>query len=433
MGQTSKLILAVDDNEDILDFLEFTLESKGFVMHKTAEIPTAIDLVRKHQYCCIVLDIILANNTTSDKIVDAIVHESDHPNTETPLIIISGHISQHYADKIKRKCARIKEVLLKPFTEDEFLEAINRPMPERPVPNFEKAHSNFNVLIHGSKEIIDDEMMLVKGSGEANIVEQSTLIAGEKEGDLASSTIVSGTSEEIDSSNEEIFHGTVTRGQPTNESKLVVAREQLELAQVINKLEAGDLNKEMTDSPLAIESTSHEKKADEIITALRGDINYRNAAGETILMLLCAKGAMAAIKEVIAKNANVGLMSKFGKTCLHYATRTNNPEVIPFLLSMGAKINAKDSSLQEPMFDAVVNGNAIAVEALLKHGARITNKVKGRTYLMYAAVHGRVEVAKRLVIAGIDVKAKDINGQTALDIAIKKEHQGVIDLLSNLT
>jgi len=42
-------------------------------------------------------------------------------------------------------------------------------------------------------------------------------------------------------------------------------------------------------------------------------------------------------------------------------------------------------------------------------------------------------VAKRLVIAGIDVKAKDINGQTALDIAIKKEHQGVIDLLSNLT
>jgi len=74
MGQTSKLILAVDDNEDILDFLEFTLESKGFVMHKTAEIPTAIDLVRKHQYCCIVLDIILANNTTSDKIIQIPKH-----------------------------------------------------------------------------------------------------------------------------------------------------------------------------------------------------------------------------------------------------------------------------------------------------------------------------------------------------------------------
>ncbi len=419
MTLSRKLILSVDDNEDILEFIELTLEGQDFILHKTTEADTAIALVEKHSYFCIILDIILANNTTSDRIVDFIVHNSGHSNNQTPLIIISGFIDQNYADKIKRKCKAIKEVLLKPFTSEELLEAINRPMAEPSV--ILPSSTPFNVIVHGSKEIINDENILIKGEKEEDF-NKMTLVAGSKEAEMDEITKIAGSGQEKNSENDgPNITGTVTT---------VIPREELDFGQLILNLEAGHLDIEKNSNN---NLSSTDKKTEEVITFLRENINFRNAKGETMLMLLCARGAMSAIKALIEKNANIGLMSKFGKTCLHYATKSNNPELIPYLIGLGAKINAKDSSMQEPMFDAVVNGNAMAVDILLKNGARITNKVKGRTYLMYAATYGHEAVVKRLLVAGIDCHTKDINGNTALDLAIKKEHQAIIDLLEPLS
>ena len=47
----------------------------------------------------------------------------------------------------------------------------------------------------------------------------------------------------------------------------------------------------------------------------------------------------------------------------------------------------------------------------------------------YAAFYGHMEIAELLIEKGADVKAKDMNGKTPLDEAIKRKHTEIADFL----
>ena len=49
--------------------------------------------------------------------------------------------------------------------------------------------------------------------------------------------------------------------------------------------------------------------------------------------------------------------------------------------------------------------------------------------LHHAAFYGHMEIAELLIEKGGDVKAKDMNGKTPLDEAIKRKHTETADIL----
>ena len=92
--------------------------------------------------------------------------------------------------------------------------------------------------------------------------------------------------------------------------------------------------------------------------------------------------------------------------------------------------NAKQE-LNDQMWEAVRNGDAAAVTALLDKGADVNAKFRyGATALFKAAERGNVEVVKVLLARGADVSVKDtFYGATAMDWALDHTHVAVVGLL----
>ena len=87
--------------------------------------------------------------------------------------------------------------------------------------------------------------------------------------------------------------------------------------------------------------------------------------------------------------------------------------------------------LNDQLFEAVRNGNAAAVTALLDKGADVNAKYRyGMTALFKAAERGHADVVKVLLDRGVDVKVKDtFYGATAMTWALDNHHTAVVRLI----
>ena len=83
------------------------------------------------------------------------------------------------------------------------------------------------------------------------------------------------------------------------------------------------------------------------------------------------------------------------------------------------------------MHEAVVAGRQEAVERLLNCGAAVmsTEMLLGHTPLHDAAVANRLVIAKMLLDHGAAPDARDAAGGTPIDLAARKGHLKMIDLL----
>ena len=92
-----------------------------------------------------------------------------------------------------------------------------------------------------------------------------------------------------------------------------------------------------------------------------------------------------------------------------------NPQIVKFLLTGGAKVNAINSNLEEALIAAASNGHLEAVKVLIHIGARVNVvDLEGRTALMHAAFHSRFDVVQYLIESRSDINATDNRGKTAL-------------------
>ena len=83
---------------------------------------------------------------------------------------------------------------------------------------------------------------------------------------------------------------------------------------------------------------------------------------------------------------------------LHVASSRNHPEAVRFLISLGVKINRRDSS--------------------------------GKTPLYLACEHGNVQVLKILLANGADVNIGHIDGTKLKEIALRNGHEEIVELLN---
>ncbi len=135
---------------------------------------------------------------------------------------------------------------------------------------------------------------------------------------------------------------------------------------------------------------------------------------------------------ILAEPDLVNAYSNDGWTPLHLACFFGQPELAEALIEKGADVSARGRNAMHnlPLHAAIAGRNRDAVRALLEHGADVNARQEGGwTALHGAAQNGDVETARLLIAAGANVAARADNQQNAMDLALTKGHQAMVDLL----
>lgn len=150
------------------------------------------------------------------------------------------------------------------------------------------------------------------------------------------------------------------------------------------------------------------------------------------LVAAAEAGETQKVKALLHAGAEVnGKGGEFGWTALMSATREGHLATTKALLEAGAEPNLKtDEGGTAALCLAATHGHLEVVEALVKAGGDITLKDDLRwNPLMCAAGEGQTAAVKTLIQAGSELNERDINGDTALGLAVKYEHPETAEVL----
>jgi len=144
---------------------------------------------------------------------------------------------------------------------------------------------------------------------------------------------------------------------------------------------------------VAIREKSY-KVIDILLTNKTIDVNLPNKSNETPLMIASIDGELAVDKLLVQKGAEI---NREGWTPLHYACSTGKLEVAQYLIANGAKVNALSPSETTPLMMAVNSGNAYLVKLLLDNGADL----RLRNHEGYSAIDVAVLFSKSDIRDGL--------------------------------
>ncbi len=142
----------------------------------------------------------------------------------------------------------------------------------------------------------------------------------------------------------------------------------------------------------------------------------------TALMAAVAANNNTMMQYLLESEADPDIQNKDGLTALHIAARNGNKQQVAQLLLYEADPNLIDKNGMTPLMYAVMrnrdNDHLDVINLLLAHGADpnlISNK--GSTALMLAVINNGYDVVATLLQAGADQTIKNLNKQTAYDLA----------------
>ena len=223
-----------------------------------------------------------------------------------------------------------------------------------------------------------------------------------------------------------------------------------------------DVNTSQPDGATALHWAAYH---DDLETAHRladagADAAAANDLGVTPLALACGNGSPGMVRLLLAAGADPAAAVETGETVLMTCARTGNAEAVRRLVDAGADVNARESLEQQTaLMWAVAQGHAEAVQLLIDGGADVgarsrarrlvisrrlqselhygelgrsygtdaeETQVGGFTPLLFAARHGDVAVARRLLDAGADVNDTAPDGASALVVAAHSGHRDLV-------
>jgi ankyrin repeat protein len=172
----------------------------------------------------------------------------------------------------------------------------------------------------------------------------------------------------------------------------------------------------------------------EKLLAAGADVSATDKEGNQPLHLAVSSDQLPVVRLLLAKGAKVDALNAKELTVLHIAAAAASPAMIEFLLAQGADVNAvqiNQPSKYTPLMWAVDGGKVDNLKLLLQHGADPKCRVFGKkaTALHMAAMHGHVETAKVLLLAGLPIDPQGSDEMTPLMVAVQAGHRGMCEWL----
>jgi ankyrin repeat protein len=133
-------------------------------------------------------------------------------------------------------------------------------------------------------------------------------------------------------------------------------------------------------------------------------------------------------------DANCTTDDEYGENPLNVAAVYGRVEVVRVLLEGGANVEWTNKHQATALHAAAYKGQLDVCRLLLDSGAKVNPVARWKlTPLHNAARQGHFSVVKLLVERGADVGLKNINGQTASDMARIDGHSDVADWLDSVS
>jgi len=126
------------------------------------------------------------------------------------------------------------------------------------------------------------------------------------------------------------------------------------------------------------------------------NVNLTNKSGENALMLAAFDGELALVKNlVLEKKAAV---NKPGWAPIHYAATNGHLDITKFLVANGAQVNSLSPSETTPLMMSIGSGNDQLIKYLLDNGAdlRLRNH-EGYTAIDVAQLFGKDDIRDGLI------------------------------------
>ena len=195
-------------------------------------------------------------------------------------------------------------------------------------------------------------------------------------------------------------------------------------------------------------ASGHLDKVREALSADPDLVNARNESGISVVLFSLYNGRNEIVRLLIDRGARLDLFeaaasgtqerveqqlhkdpgainsySADGWTALHLAVFFGRVNIVHFLLSKGANIDAPSNNDQfvTPLHSALANPHNSAVgQLLIGAGANLNaTQARGYTPLHYAALNGLDQVVRSLIAHGADASVRDHKGKTAYELAIE--------------
>jgi len=150
--------------------------------------------------------------------------------------------------------------------------------------------------------------------------------------------------------------------------------------------------------------------------------------GETLLMIAIREKS-GKVVDLLLKQPQLQLEmhAKNGDTALMIASFLGDLELVQKLVNAGAEVNQPGWAA---LHYAAANGNTDLIDFLLSESAYIDAESPNKTTpLMMAVRFGKYDAANLLIEQGADITLKNDQGATALDFAMGVERNDLIELL----
>lgn len=137
------------------------------------------------------------------------------------------------------------------------------------------------------------------------------------------------------------------------------------------------------------------------------------------------------LSEILSQNgANVDVVDKFGRTPLMAAIQAGNLPTIKLLMSRGAMIRGSDPKYAELLLAAETGTPEVLKYFIDKYGKHSVRSPDSSHNLLIAATRAnQFENVKLLLSLGADINAKDVAGDTPIEIAAQRGNLEVLKYL----
>ncbi|KAK1938160.1 Ankyrin-1 [Phytophthora citrophthora] len=123
-----------------------------------------------------------------------------------------------------------------------------------------------------------------------------------------------------------------------------------------------------------------------------------DADGQTPLLQACLGGQLKLVRLLLNAGANPSHQNKQAHSPLHYLSAfCRDRQLLRDIIANGADVNAKSMKLNTPMHFAAMNGNEVATQVLLEHGASASVINEDKRSVVYLAKKWRHRSVEDLV------------------------------------